>query len=239
MEKVKSFKEKKYYSSKRKEGERLYFSLEIEYTVVDYASMNENHRNIDISMIIKYLFVVNSSGRCERNSLNRQGNSWKIRSSFDNACTFENSIMIQPQYRSYGVGTIAINQLLLIAKQYIPEYSLSGFLSPVDAYEENFKRRDKLYRNVGFNINDDSFFIDKIDSLKIKNVIDGIEEVDFTHELSNMFEEKYNLKNTITGLEKSKENCWKINTELEDKTNKLWKYLIGSWIIFIFSLYMK
>lgn len=239
MEKVKSFKEKKYYSSKRKEGEKLYFSLEITYSVVDYKSMNENHRNIDISMEIEYLFVVYSSGRCERNSLNRQGNSWILKSSFGNSCSFDSSIMIQPQYRSYGVGTIAINQLLLIAKQYIPEYSLSGLLSPVDAYEENFKRRDTLYRNVGFNINNNSFFIDKIDNLKIQNDIDGIEEVDFIHELSNMFEEKYNLKNTITGLEKSKENCWKINTELEDKKNKLWKYLIGSWIIFIFILYMK
>lgn len=43
--------------------------------------MNENHRNIDISMEIEYLFVVYSSGRCERNSLNRQGNSWILKSS--------------------------------------------------------------------------------------------------------------------------------------------------------------
>lgn len=239
MEKVQHFKDKKHYCSKRKEGERLYFSLEIVYTIVDYQIMNEDHRNLDISMEIEYFFLLNSSGRCERNSFIKKGNSWKLKSSFNNSCSLEDSVMINSAYRSYGVGTIAMNQLLRIAKQYVPTYSLSGFLAPIDADANNFKRRDNIYRHVGFNINDDDFFIYRMDNLKIKNEIDGIKEVDFTQELSDAFEENYNLKNKITHLAKSEESYLKKNIELEDKKDKVWKYLVGSWIIFILILYMK
>ena len=47
--------------------------------------------------------------------------------------------MIQIQYRSYGVGTFVLNEIIKIANKYTPDASLSGFLSPVDEGEDNLE----------------------------------------------------------------------------------------------------
>lgn len=54
--------------------------------------------------------------------------------------------------KSIGIGTIILNNLIYFAKQEYPKAVIKGlFLSNTDEYsEENRLRRDKLYKNLGF-----------------------------------------------------------------------------------------
>lgn len=54
--------------------------------------------------------------------------------------------------KSLGIGTIILNNLIYFAKQEYPKAVIRGlFLSNTDEYsEENRLRRDKLYKNLGF-----------------------------------------------------------------------------------------
>lgn len=93
---------------------------------------------------------------------------------------FHSSVMISSEYRSLGIGTFIINQMLAIALIYAPTAELGGMLSGVDEDNlENHTRRDKLYQNLGFKFDENNmgFSIDKISDLKIRKEFDYIKEV--------------------------------------------------------------
>lgn len=203
--------------------------------------MNKEHRNLEISLEIEYLFLIDATGRCKKHDFIKRENSWSLEAKSDNNCRFTRDIMIQEQYRSYGIGSLAINKMLSMAQEHVPEYSLKGTLANIypDASSENYDRRDKLYRNIGFTIKEDSFHIDRIGDLNIKQSIDDIEKVDLAEELYVVLNEKKELENDMFHLEKSREYTLGTNSNLLTRINQLWRYLIFSWVIFIVVLYMK
>ncbi|EOH9551556.1 N-acetyltransferase, partial [Campylobacter coli] len=125
---------------------------------------------------------------------------------------FHSSIMLHSDYRSLGIGTFVINKMLEIALNYIPTARLSGKLSAVDEVKlENHKRRDKLYKNLGFIFNESNtgFNIDSISNLKIRKDFDYIQEVrifDMCNQLANL---KYLKAGDDKLLKIYKEDCYK------------------------------
>ena len=202
--------------------------------------MNKEHRNLDILLEIEYLFLVDAMGKCKKHDFIKRGNSWSLEAKSDH-CRFTRDIMIQEQYRSYGIGRLAINKMLSIAQEHVPAYSLKGVLANVypDASKKNYDRRDKLYRNIGFTIEEDSFHIDRIGNLNIKQSIDDIEKIDLAEELYVVLNEKKELENDMFHLEKAREYTLGTNSNLLTRINQLWRYLIFSWVIFIVVLYIK
>jgi len=202
--------------------------------------MNKDYRNLNISLEIEYLFLIDMTGKCKKHNSFKRGDSWSLETKSDDYCRFTRDIMIQEQYRSYGIGRLAINKMLCIAQEYVSECSLKGTLSSVypDASKENYGRRENLYKNIGFIIEEGSFHIERIGDLKIKQNIDGIEKVDLVEELYVALQEKRELADKIFNLEKANKYSSETNSGLRSKVNRLWNYLIFSWIIFMAIVYV-
>lgn len=94
--------------------------------------------------------------------------------------------MIHPNFRSFGIGSFLLNEILFIASKHISDYSLEAFLSPVDEYEENKERRNKLYTGLGFNIEPKKLFIDKLSNLNFNKKFDYIEVLD-EYQIADLF----------------------------------------------------
>lgn len=163
----------KFYISK-KDDKEVCFKLEFE---IKAYKQDERYYCAEICATIYYQYL--KIGDVIRKSNTDKQNSWRLE--YD--CfrwNFHNSVMIAGEYRSLGIGTFIINQMLEAALIYAPTVKLSGILGePDEENPENHTRRDKLYQNLGFKFYEDNtgFSIDKISDLKIRKEFDYIKEV--------------------------------------------------------------
>jgi hypothetical protein len=181
-------------------------------------------------LYISYLYL--EKDFCLRKAEARP-NKWEFSSSSNNkSCSLHSSVMIN--IKSYGVGTFVLNEIIKIANEYTPNASLEGFLSPVDEGEDNVQRRDSLYRNIGFNIEPNRFYIEKISDLILDRKLEYIQTLNY----SNIFDLLCTLQDEKVNLERDLKNKKIMYQELykeKNKCNKKIKYIIVSFII-LFSI---
>ena len=221
----------KFYVSNKRENEKLYFKIDFSFSVSeDY----KERINFEMNVSISYLFFVKDN-KCF--TVPGKKNEWEITTYPDRkSCGLKNSIMIEENYRSYGIGSFLLNTILSIANSYIPDYSLSAGLGIGDEREDNKERRNSLYRNIGFEfvqskvsdgertVDEDGIYIDKLSNLNLNREFEYIEEIE-PLKLSNMICE---MSNRIDELEKENEILSRSNINYETENKKLLKSL-GKW----------
>lgn len=141
--------------------------LQIESTLhITYFSTNENFYGFPVS------------------------NTWLIKAINTNKyITLHDSIYIEKEYRSLGIGSFVFNEIMKILNQYIPNYSLKASLAIDDHGKENCRRRDKMYKNFGFEVQSDYIYIDKICNLKLDRKYNDIHEIVLTEKYSRLLVE--------------------------------------------------
>lgn len=105
---------------------------------------------------------------------------------------------------------------------------------PIFAGEDNIQRRDSLYRNIGFNIEPNRFYIEKISDLILDRKLEYIQTLNY----SNIFDLLCTLQDEKVNLERDLKNKKIMYQELykeKNKCNKKIKYIIVSFII-LFSI---
>lgn len=227
----------KTYVSNKKKNERLYFKIDFYFSVTeDY----EKRINFNMNVYISYLFLIKNRKCIKIKQTPSTNNSWNIKTYPDRkSCGLVNSIMIHEDFRSYGIGTFLLNEVLSIANTYIPDYSLSAGLGYGDEKEEdNKERRNSLYRNIGFdflkkgvNCGDSSdganeIYIDKISNLNFDRKIKYIKEV----EPLKLSTKICNILNRLDSLKKENKELSKSNISYETDNKKLLTTL-GAWQI--------
>jgi len=181
---------KEFYKSSRVKNKILIFSVEynMNYTETKLSTDEEPYITLNISAEIRYFPRIDSEYK----------NIWNLKTMVvpsNKSCTLNSSVMINPQFRGFGVGKLVLHGMLSIAKDKIPNYSLKGTLATGDGTGDNGIRRDKLYKHVGFNMEKDEFNIDKISNLKINPVVIDIKKMD----IKDVFENE-TLKKEIESL---------------------------------------
>ena len=181
----------KLYVSNKNSNQKLYFAIDYEIRISKY---NNEQTTTSIILYISYLYL--EKDFCLRKAEARP-NKWEFSSSSnDKSCSLHSSVMIN--IKSYGVGTFVLNEIIKIANEYTPNASLEGFLSPVDEGEDNVQRRDSLYRNIGFNIEPNRFYIEKISDLILDRKLEYIQTLNY----SNIFDLLFTLQDEKVNLEK-------------------------------------
>jgi hypothetical protein len=217
----------KLYVSNKNSNQKLYFAIDYEIRISKY---NNEQTTTSIILYISYLYL--EKDFCLRKAEARP-NKWEFSSSSNNkSCSLHSSVMIN--IKSYGVGTFVLNEIIKIANEYTPNASLEGFLSPVDEGEDNVQRRDSLYRNIGFNIEPNRFYIEKISDLILDRKLEYIQTLNY----SNIFDLLCTLQDEKVNLERDLKNKKIMYQELykeKNKCNKKIKYIIVSFII-LFSI---
>ena len=217
----------KLYVSNKNSNQKLYFAIDYEIRIIKY---NNEQTTTSIILYISYLYL--EKDFCLRKAEARP-NKWEFSSSSNNkSCSLHSSVMIN--IKSYGVGTFVLNEIIKIANEYTPNASLEGFLSPVDEGEDNIQRRDTLYRNIGFNIEPNRFYIEKISDLILDRKLEYIQTLNY----SNIFDLLCTLQDEKVNLERDLKNKKIMYQELykeKNKCNKKIKYIIVSFII-LFSI---
>ena len=217
----------KLYVSNKNSNQKLYFAIDYEIRIIKY---NNEQTTTSIILYISYLYL--EKDFCLRKAEARP-NKWEFSSSSNNkSCSLHSSVMIN--IKSYGVGTFVLNEIIKIANEYTPNASLEGFLSPVDEGEDNIQRRDSLYRNIGFNIEPNRFYIKKISDLILDRKLEYIQTLNY----SNIFDLLCTLQDEKVNLERDLKNKKIMYQELykeKNKCNKKIKYIIVSFII-LFSI---
>jgi GNAT superfamily N-acetyltransferase len=157
----------KFFVSTKRNDKPLYFKVDYE------TSLFKTKDILDFSIVLNINYLNFRKPNCSH------FNKWVLFSisSYD-ACTFDHSIMIEPDYRSFGIGSFLLNEILSEANKHIPNYSLRADLFFKDAEGENKGRRDSLYKNIGFDVSENEISIDKISSLNLNRTFDYITEVE-------------------------------------------------------------
>ena len=217
----------KLYVSNKNSNQKLYFAIDYEIRISKY---NNEQTTTSIILYISYLYL--EKDFCLRKAEARP-NKWEFSSSSNNkSCSLHSSVMIN--IKSYGVGTFVLNEIIKIANEYTPNASLEGFLSPVDEGEDNIQRRDSLYRNIGFNIEPNRFYIEKISDLILDRKLEYIQTLNYSNIfdlLCTLLDEKVNLERDL----KYKKIMYQELYKEKNKCNKKIKYIIVSFII-LFSI---
>lgn len=157
----------KFFVSTKRNDKPLYFKVDYEITI----TKTNDILDFSIRLNIDYLnYRIPNANHT---------NKWLLFSiSGSDACTFDHSIMVEPNYRSFGIGSFLLNQMLTEAVKHIPEHSLRANLFFKDAEGGNKGRRDSLYKNIGFDVSENEISIDKISSLNLNRTFDYITEVE-------------------------------------------------------------
>ena len=173
LELDKIFEKKEYlktFVSTKQKGLDLFFRVKYQTTLF----RNKDINNFSIVLEINYLNHKKIGAK--------DNNKWMLVSipPYNQACSFDDSIMIEPDFTSFGIGSFLLNEMLTEAIKHIPNYSLRATLSINDERNGNKERRDSLYRNIGFNISEDEINIDKISNLNLDRKLDYIKEIDIS-----------------------------------------------------------
>lgn len=189
-----SFKEyTKNYISTKKEDEKLFFELNFKVSV--YYDSNSIIK-LEIRVIIKYLYLLKKDTFIDIFSCdNKKEDIWLFDAhrAFKSASLCD-SVMIATSYRSYGIGSFILNEVMKIANNYVPDYSLKGTLSLVDEELDNKDRRNNLYKNIGFNIREHDFHIEHISNLNLDREYNYIKIVNMSHILNELNNKNHEIK---------------------------------------------
>lgn len=218
----------KFYVSTKKENIKVYF--QIDYEVRIYKLLNEN---TSISMRLKISYISLDKNKSFQNNECDRTNTWEFKTNvYNKSCDFCSSVRIHSEYRSFGIGSFVLNEIIKIANKYTPSASLSGFLSPVDEGEDNKERRNSLYRNIGFIIEHDRFYIEKISDLHLDRKLEYIQTLNY----SNMFDLLSTLQDKKINLEYDLKNRTTMYKEIYKEKNKYHKKVKYAIIFIIFLL---
>ncbi len=210
----------KFFVSKRKNKQQLYFSMNYK---IDVFEDTEKRINFSMDVEISYLLLVKNN-KCFPTL--RQSNHWDLISlPSSKTCSLRDCVIIQPEFRSFGIGSFILKEMLSITSEYIPDYSLSGDLSPVDEEdEENHLRRDALYSRLGF----------KFQEKEVNNLKDNVKFIQneiFTSKLSDLnFDKSYDFIEEIGPYKiadviyKMSENIYQLRTQNKSYKNAYKKY---------------
>ncbi|MDD3597440.1 hypothetical protein [Sulfuricurvum sp.] len=228
-----------YYKSTRKSGKVAYFS--IEYTRA--GSDQPGYEYLEVEATIRYIGIVayekNLFDQYEHRIIekrNRVGNTWKMSANKDR-CSLNMSVMVHEPYRSYGIGTLVLSEMLKMATDKFPHASMRGTLSTVDEAEDNVHRRNTLYEKRGFVLNGSSFSIDSLDKLHLDEVIPGIENIDITEELLELFEQIETLSYDLNAKKAAIKNDTNSYIEKVREVQSLKKYKYLFYIATIAAIY--
>jgi GNAT superfamily N-acetyltransferase len=213
----------KFYVSKKGDKE-VCFKLGFE---VEAIGNNKEFYSVEIWAIIDYQYLKNGENIIPNTSKMR--NSWKLKYEYNERWNFHSSIMIHPDYRSLGIGTFVINKMLEIALNYVPTGRLVGKLSFVDEEDEdNHKRRDTLYKDLGFIFNDNNtyFSIDEISNLKLRKEFDYIQELSFANVLCQLKKMQYEKETNDKLIKYYRDNSIKADNDIRSKNKLIFSLLI-------------
>lgn len=211
----------KFYVSKKGDKE-VCFKLDFE---IEAIGNNKEFHSVKIQTIIDYQYLKNGKNIIPSPSTSK--NYWMLK--YNERWNFHSSIMIHPDYRSLGIGTFVINKLLEIALNYVPTGRLIGELSFVDEEnQDNHKRRDTLYKNLGFIFNDDNtyFSIDKISNLKLRKEFDYIQELSFADVLCQLKKLQYEKETNDKLIKYYRDNSIKADNDIRSKNKLIFSLLI-------------
>ncbi|MDN5060006.1 hypothetical protein [Aliarcobacter butzleri] len=171
-----------------KNDQETYFSIDYDLRIEEYPEHNQTS--------LKAYYTVKYS---EDELLS---DTWFISSDSRN-CSLHDSIMINESYRSYGIGSFLLNEILKTVNIYTPNASLRASLAFNDQGEENAKRRDAMYKNFGFEVHPDHIYIDKISNLSLNRKFDFIKEINPFKDYNKLLRENRNYKESNANLSNS------------------------------------
>lgn len=240
----------KFFVSNKKRKQKLYFSIDYK---IDVFEDSDKKVNFSIDANLSYLLLVKNN-KCFKTQ--RISDKWDLISiPFSKSCSLRDCVLIQPGFRSFGIGSFLLNEILSIANEFIPDYSLRAGLSYEDEKEyENHLRRDTLYKNLGFNFeekevsNNDKtvikkeIYIDKLSNLNLNRDFDYIEEIE-PFKIADVI---FKMSEKIALLRKQKKSFWNKFRYFRDlfleQSKTLWKYNFTAGtiiLIMVLTIYFK
>ena len=102
----------KLYVSNKKNNEKLYFAIDYEIRI------NRYHDEQTTTSIILYIHYLYLEKNLRTRKIEPRYDKWEFSStSYNQSCDLHSSVMIQIQYRSYGIGTFVLNEIIKIANK--------------------------------------------------------------------------------------------------------------------------
>ena len=247
MEIINDSKYSEFYISNKKESEQLFFK--VDYHINTFEN-NKKEVNFSMEATASYLFLIKDN---KYQDIVRKTNTFEIESTvIYKSCSLKDSILIQSEFRSYGIGSFLLNKILSEAVKHVPDYSLSASLSMVDDREEkNRLRRNALYENVGFKIimdeNSKTYIngkiqIDKLSNLKLDRKFEYIEKIDlfmYADIFYKLSKENSHLKEKNIRLFSICKDYEVINNQIEKKLGRYYLFIILLVIVSILTIYLK
>ncbi|MCT7563203.1 hypothetical protein [Aliarcobacter butzleri] len=227
----------KNYISTKKENEELFF--ELNFKINTYYDSN-NIIKLEIRVTVKYLYLLKNDRFIDISSCdNKKEDIWLLDAhrAFKSA-SLCSSVMIAPSYRSYGIGSFMLNEIMKIANSYVPDYSLKGTLSSVDEGLDNKDRRNNLYKNIGFNMHDHYFNIEHISNLNLTREYNYIETLNISHILNELNAKNCKIKKLESELNHLKSSYKKIEKSF-NSLKKIIKYSLIIFVLFFNFIYLK
>lgn len=215
------------------EHQTAYFSLKFS------PFSSENNFQCDVE--IEYLGILQEDEQEFKRIGNRsyQINKWTINTNYSKM--FNNSIMVNNSYRSFGIGSFVFNLLIQEAIQHAPNKPLILQLSTIDETGDNKVRRNKMYEQVGLlPMENYQMGIDKIGMLKPSEVFQNITETTPRLILDDLFgkleEISYSLSDAKNANLANKETAYDFYT-LKHKYIRTRNWLIAAVVLLTVVLF--
>jgi len=165
-----------------------------------------------------------------------------------NSASFKNSLFLPKYLYGYGIGTVMLTQLIEIGKKLFPQASISLTLAPHQATSDNIERRDRFYRQFGFDLtyeiepkSSGRGYIDRIEKLKIFTIdqFKDIEEISILEEVYNQTKQAEELNYNLKNMESANKNQAVTIRDFWSECHKLEKYkyftyALGAIVVFLF-----
>lgn len=205
-----------YYKSTKKEGKELYFCLTFEIYNSTYDKGISSHLRLKIK--ISYLALI-TNGTTIENLSNEYNEDWDFRCD-DSRGDLCNSIYLNRRFFSFGIGSFILDKIIKTANINFPDARLGATLEYIeDLNSERKIRRDRMYKNAGFIVEDRSIKIDKISNLKFDRKFEHINKVDISEFVCGYFNKEETIKKLSKDLEDIKVSNY--NNDLETKNKML------------------
>lgn len=207
----------KYYISHKQKNKQLYFKVDYHFNIfID----TDKRVNFSMEAKVSYLILVKDNKTYETL---RRSNNWDLTSfPHGKSCSLNNCVLIADDYKSYGVGTLLLHEILSKANEYIPEYSLRADLSFVDEGEDNKERRDTLYKNIGFKFRTSTVYVDENKTPITKNEIytEKLSDLKFYKEFDSIeVLDEYKIIDLFCKLNKRNEDLISSNKTLANRVD--------------------
>lgn len=238
-----SYKTIKYYVTTQNDNEYI-FKLSIDVSI----DRNLKWLHLDYTLTP----IMSNDSAYTKWEKNYKFSDWKL-SGGDNL-SFHNSVMIKDStLRSAGCGSLLMNEMLSVARYYMPNSSIEISLSYVDCEDEiNRIRRNKFYKKFNFLLHFDDnkectgygkLLLNTVKLYTIEQL--GFKEIDIDEYIENLAEKnlKYIQNNQELKSDIKSQNTFidYLKTSLQEYSKKIsfWRYcaivLLTIVIILIFS----